>query len=198
MKYLLLLLMLIPSVALAKVSYDGETNTLRITGPTNVSQVVKAQNFIREDTIEYIEMWGPGGSLEMGLSLGHAISKLEDVTVLIPKDKSCISACGFAALGASHVRVDGKLMLHRPFIIGAPTMRTLEETFAYMGRGYLLAAFYLEDMGYDRAVMENMMRYTTPCKFMVYRGIEIKEPSDLVGWHSDDTMCLLYQPGIRR
>ena len=123
MKTLLTILALVlPSLAMAKVSYDKETSTLRITGQTDMVQVLAASDMMREKDIKYIEMWGPGGYMEMGLQLGNRISKIEGVTVVVPKGKRCISACAFAAMGSKHIRIDGKLMLHRPFITGAPIM----------------------------------------------------------------------------
>jgi len=128
-----------------------------------------------------------------GLGIGRRLSNIEDVIVTVPKGKACISACAFAAMGAGHLRVDGKLMLHRPFIPGIPSMVTLEESLAHMGKGYLLTAYYLEDMGYSRNIMNNLMEYTSPCKFMVYENLEVRDPGDLLGWHSDDSNCRMME-----
>ena len=187
----ILLMVLLPSMALSKVTYDKETQTMRITGPTDMSQVVEASNIIKGEDVSYIEMWGPGGDMIMGLQLGRLINKVEDVTVTIPKNRSCISACGFSALGADHIRIDGKLMLHRPYISHVSAFEKLEDSLAYMGRGYLYAAYYLEDLGYSRNVMESMMMYTSPCKFMVYKEMEITKPEELKMWYSDDSNCKL-------
>jgi len=189
-------LMLLPTTALAAVNYDEETSTLRITGPTNMIQVISASNYMTENDVQYIEMWGPGGLMEMGLQLGNRISREETATVVVPKGKSCISACAFAAMGSSHIRVDGNLKLHRPFIARSPTMIPLEDVLAYMGKGYLKVAYYLEDHGYKRSVMENMMEFTSPCAFMVYKELEIKKPEDLKLWALDDSRCDLLR--IRR
>lgn len=186
---LMALSLLLPTAALSEVTYDGTTKTLRITGSTNMAQVVQASNFMREEDVQYIEMWGPGGQLEMGIQLGNRISREESATVIIPKSKACISACAFAAMGSDHIRIDGKLMLHRPFILGAPIMVPLEEVFAYMGEGYLMTAYYLEDQKYPRHIMRSIMKYTSPCKFMVYQAIEVKKPEDLRMWSSDDSRC---------
>src|SRR6056297_4064933 len=160
-----LVALVLPTAALTEVTYDKETSTLRITGPTDMTQVVSASNYITDHDVKYIEMWGPGGYMEMGLQLGNRISREETATVVIPKGKRCISACGFAAMGGSHIRIDGKLMLHRPFITNAPIMERLEDVLAHMGKGYLMTAYYLEDHGYDRSIMNSMMNYTSPCKF---------------------------------
>lgn len=185
----LVLFVVVPSLASAKVSYDEATSTLRITGQTDMAQVVSASNLIRENDIQYVEMWGPGGDMIMGLQLGNRISRIEGVTVVIPKGKICASACGFAAMGGKHIRIDGQMLLHRPYIQGIPIMWTVEEALAHMGKGYLMAAYYLEDHGYNRSIMENIMEYTSPCKYMVYEGIEVKEPSDLIMWSLDSTRC---------
>jgi len=191
-----LLVTLLPTTAMAKVVYDSETSTLRVTGPTNTTQVVTASNYMNKYRVKYIEMWGPGGLMEMGLQLGNRISREETATVVVPKGKSCISACAFAAMGSSHIRVDGNLKLHRPFIARSPTMIPLEDVLAYMGKGYLKVAYYLEDHGYKRSVMENMMEFTSPCAFMVYKELEIKKPEDLKLWALDDSRCDLLR--IRR
>jgi len=193
-----LVIALLPTSVMAEVSYDKETSTLRITGQTDMIQVLAASNYLRKYEAKYIEMWGPGGYMEMGLQLGNRIAKEEGVTVVIPKGKKCISACAFAAMGSSHIRIDGKLMLHRPFIVGAPTMLPLEDTLAYMGKGYIKTAYYLEDHGYPRSVMDNIMDYTSPCKFMVYTDREVKKPEDLVLWHLDNSRCEMMNARIRR
>ena len=199
MKLLALLTALVlPTLAMSEVTYDEETSTLRITGQTDMVQVIDASNYIREHDIQYIEMWGPGGYMEMGLQLGNHISRIEDVTVVIPKGKSCISACAFAAMGSKHIRIDGKLMLHRPFIVAVPTMTNLEEALAYMGKGYLKTAYYLEDHGYARFIMDNIMTYTSPCKFMVYEGLEVKERRDLIGWSLDNSRCEIMRLRVQR
>lgn len=188
--------LLFPVVAEAKVSYDETTKTLRVIGPTNMPQVVAASNYIREEEINYIEMWGPGGSLQMGIHLGNHIDKTT-ATVVVPKGKSCISACALAAMGGDHIRVDGKLMLHRPFISSAPILPSIEEVLAYMGRGYLITAYYLEDQGYSRSIMQNMMSRTSPCKFMVYEDLEVKKPEDLVMWSLDNSRCEMMNRPLR-
>lgn len=199
MKLLALLTALVlPTLAMSEVTYDEETSTLRITGQTDMVQVIDASNYIREHDIQYIEMWGPGGYMEMGLQLGNHISRIEDVTVVIPKGKSCISACAFAAMGSKHIRIDGKLMLHRPFIVAVPTMTNLEEALAYMGKGYIKTAYYLEDHGYSRFIMDNIMTYTSPCKFMVYEGLEVKERRDLIGWSLDNSRCEIMRLRVQR
>jgi len=197
-KLLAFLLMMLPSVALSKVSYDEETSTLRINGPTDMIQLVSASNYMTDHDVKYIEMWGPGGYMTMGLQLGNRISREEGATVVIPKGKRCISACAFAAMGSDHIRIDGKLMLHRPFIAAAPILERLEDTLAYMGRGYLKSAYYLEDHGYPRNVMNSIMKYTSPCKFMVYTDLEVKEPKDLVMWSLDDSRCEMLKRRVLR
>lgn len=199
MKLLALLTALVlPSLAMAGVSFDKETKTLRITGTTDMIQVIRASNYMTEHEVQYIEMWGPGGYMTMGLQLGNRISRETSATVVIPKGKRCISACAFAAMGSKHIRIDGKLMLHRPFIAGAPIMVPLEEVLAYMGKGYLQTAYYLEDHKYPRSIMDNMMTYTSPCKFMVYEGIEVKKPEDLTMWSLDDSRCEMMRTRIVR
>ena len=199
MKLLALLTALVlPTLALAEVSYDKETSTLRITGQTDMIQVLAASNHIRKHDVKYIEMWGPGGYMEMGLQLGNHISRIEGVTVVVPKGKRCISACAFAAMGSKHIRIDGKLMLHRPFIVAVPTMTNLEDALAYMGKGYIKTAYYLEDHGYSRFVMDNIMNYTSPCKFMVYEDLEVRKRRDFVGWHLDNSRCEIMNLRIQR
>jgi len=197
-KLLAFLLMMLPSMGLAEVSFDEETSTLRITGPTDMVQVIQASNYMTEHEVQYIEMWGPGGYMRMGLQLGNRISRETTATVVIPKGKRCISACAFAAMGGSHIRIDGKLMLHRPFITNAPIMERLEDVLAHMGKGYLMTAYYLEDHGYDRSIMNSMMNYTSPCKFMVYKNTEVKKPEDLVLWSLDDSRCEMLNRKVLR
>ena len=62
----------------------------------------------------------------------------------------------------------------------------------------LFRSYYLEDHGYPRSVMDNIMDYTNPCKFMVYTDKEIKKPEDLVLWHLDNSRCEMMNERIRR
>jgi len=71
----LLVLVLLPTTTMAKVAYDSETSTLRITGPTNTTQVVQASNYMNKYRVKYLEMWGPGGSMVAGIHLGNRIAK---------------------------------------------------------------------------------------------------------------------------
>lgn len=190
MKLLAFLLLFIPTVSHALVEFDKSTATLKIVGPTDMVQTIDATNALREHDVDYIIMWGPGGRLKMGIQLGNMINK-EDATVVIPKDKACISACAFAAMGSKHIRIDGKLMLHRPYIAGVNPMITLEESLAHMGKGYLLVAYYLEDLGYNRSVLDQIMKYTSPCKFMTYEDLEVKDPQDLILWVNEDRCEML-------
>ena len=189
-KYLrVLALALLPTSALAAVSYDETTSTMRITGPTNMVQVIAASNYLTENDVKYIEMWGPGGDMVMGIQLGNRISRAQGVTVIIPKGKVCASACGLVAMGSDHIRIDGQLLLHRPYIQGIRILDVVEDAMAFMGRGYLMMAYYLEDHGYNRSIVDSMMKYTNPCTYMVFEGIEVRKPSDLKMWSLDNSRC---------
>lgn len=193
-----LLVTLLPTTAMAKVVYDSETSTLRVTGPTNTTQVVTASNYMNKYRVEYIEMWGPGGEMVAGIHLGNRIAKENDVIVVIPKGKRCVSACGLSALAASHIRIDGKMLLHRPYIPGVSIMDRLEDAMAYMGKGYIMADRYLIKHGYSPNVMDAMMEHTSPCKFMMYESIVVKDRSDLKMWSLDDSNCEIMNSRVRR
>ena len=184
-----LLVTLLPTTAMAKVVYDPETSTLRVTGPTSTAQVVTASNYMNKYRVKYIEMWGPGGEMVAGIHLGNRIAKENDVIVVVPKGKRCVSACGLSALAASHIRIDGKMLLHRPYTPGVSIMDRLEDAMAFMGKGYIMADRYLIKHGYSPHVMDAMMEYTSPCKFMVYEDIVVKERSDLKMWALDKSRC---------
>lgn len=184
-----LLLALLPTASLADVSYTKETNTLRVSGPTDMVQVLKASQLMDKHDVYYIELWGPGGYLKMGLQLGNRISKETTATVVVPKGKKCTSACALAALGSSHIRIDGELLFHRPFIQAAPILEPLESIFAYVGKAYLMTAYYLEDHGYPRSLMQNIMTYTSPCKFIVFEDKVVTKPEELILWKLDNSRC---------
>ena len=193
-----LLVTLLPTTAMAKVTYDSETSTLRVTGPTNIAQVVTASNYMNKYQVKYIEMWGPGGGTIAGLHLGNRIAKEDDVTVVIPKGKRCISACGFAAMASSHIRIDGKILLHRPYTPAVSVMETLEDAMAYMGEGYIMVDRYLTRHGYSSNVMDAIMEYTSTCKLMSYEDIIVKDRSDLKMWSLDDSNCEIINSRVRR
>ena len=168
----------------ADVSYNPETRTMEISGPTDTDLVVKASNVLREEEVERIFMWGPGGFFEMSLQLGHRIKK-EGVEVIIPAGKYCISACAFAALGAEKITVDGTIMFHRPYLNYVPTFDNIESIIAHGGKAYIKMARYAEDMGYERRLVDNIITYSTPCKFLSWSELTITPPK-IVLWSIDD------------
>lgn len=171
---LTVLAMMIATQTYAGVSYNKDTRSMEISGPTTQGQVIKASNILRENEVDRIYMWGPGGYFDMAIHLGNQIRKEGVKEVIVPKNKACISACALIALGADTISVDGKLMFHRPYFPFVPTMDSIENINSKAGVGYIRLARYVEDMGYKRRLTDDMMLYTTPCKFIMWEDVQIK------------------------
>lgn len=175
-----------PSLAFSEVKFEEDTNALTISGVTDYKQVVAATNTLREEDVAYVYMWGPGGHAEVYLTLGGMLDRETGVTVVIPKGKDCISACAFAAMGADHIQVDGRLMLHVAYYPVVPFFDSLEHISTQIAKFHVKQAFYLEDQGYSRQIMRDLLRHTSHCKFLVYEDIVVKEPDDLNMWLLED------------
>lgn len=181
---LLLLLLFVAKQAFAEVTFDRDTKSMVISGPTDMNQVVKASNILREEEVDRVYMWGPGGFFEIALDLGNRLKK-EDVVVIVPEGKTCISACAFIALGGSRIEVDGAILFHRPFAPYVPTVENIESIVAYGGAAYIKMARYVEDMGYGRKFTDYIVSYTTPCKFMRWSD-KILDGPKMGTWSTDD------------
>jgi len=150
----------------ADVSYNKETRSLIISGDTSKYQQIMATRAFANQEIDTVYMWGNGGEFYAGMAIGRGI-KESGARVIIPTGKECISACAFAAMGASELITDGSLLLHRPFTISVPAMETMEGIAGHYGFAYMEMAEYLVDMGYSIGLAKYVIKYSSPCKFLV-------------------------------
>ncbi len=154
----------------AKVTFNKDLGALTISGPTSTYQVAQAYKVFLEEDVSIVYMWGPGGLLYSGIQLGNLI-KAEGATVVIPAGKACVSACGFAALGAAEVVLKGTLMVHRPYMRTVPNLATIEATQARAAIAYLDSQAYLSSLGYP-SLVRFLTIETSPCKFVVIDSMD--------------------------
>lgn len=171
-KFLLSLAVMIglATPAAAAVTYSEETNSLLISGTTTQYQVRDAIKVMDEYDIGTIYLTGPGGDYYAGLKLGRAIRK-EGSRVIIPKGKTCISACAFASMGSKIVLNDGELWYHTPYRRAVDPGKTIRELAREDAVAFIDMTEYLyEMMDSDKEAFDfarRIMKDTSPCKFLV-------------------------------
>lgn len=181
--------LLLAAPAFAGVDYDPATKSLEITGPTSSYQAIMVNRAVANHEIDTIYMNGPGGEFYAGLAIGRKIAET-GARVIIPSGSECISACALAAMAAEEIHVDGRVLLHRVFTMGVPSLVTVEEIGAHFGAVYIELASYMQEVGYPLSFTLQMVRNTSPCKFMVVddeSDLErAKQNGSLAGYDVDD------------
>jgi len=152
--------------AVAGVKYDTDNHILTIDGMTTSYQQSQVFDIFQENEVTTVVLSGPGGDYYAGLAIGRYLRE-EGARAIIPAGKECVSACAFAMLGADEIHIDGKVMFHRPFTMATPSMVTVEAIAAKYGAAYIDGAVYLMEQGVSAKFMHQILRNTTPCKFMV-------------------------------
>lgn len=167
-------LLLTATVASADVSYNEDTKSLTISGPTSSLQSVMAKRAFANNEIDTVYMWGPGGEFYAGLGIGRMIRDA-NVRVIVPTGKECVSACAFAALGSGEIIADGVLLFHRPYFKSVPTIATTEQIAAAFGLGYVDMTAYLVEMMGDVgfSASKAILELTSPCSFIATVGDEV-------------------------
>jgi len=177
MKRLLLAAALsMPTAAGAGVTYDADTHTMTITGETTPYTLVRVNAVMSDNDVDTVFMSGPGGHFYASLDIGRAI-RMEGARVIIPRGEKCVSACAFAALGATVVHADGDWLFHQPYIPMVPLNATLEDVARKHGAAYLDIAEYLVEMGRDIGLAKRIMLVGSVCRFvrMASDGAETTE-----------------------
>jgi len=148
------------------VAYDALTHTVTISGPTTQRQSIALYNTMKEKEVATVILYGPGGDFYAGLRMGDIIRNA-NVTVIIPKGKSCVSACSFMALAGSRIILDGTLDFHAPYFTRVPTGVSILDITQRFGIGYVDMAGYLVKNGYSTQFARILLEKTSPCKFIV-------------------------------
>jgi len=177
MRYIitLILLALTTTTANASVVYVSDTKSLTISGPTTKYQFNQVVEVFKEEEVDIIFMWGNGGLYYVGISIGHLLAD-SGATVIIPSGKTCISACGFAALSAPTVEIKGEILLHRPYLMTVDAQTSIEEISAHSGVAYIDGHLHLTKVGYSDKLMQYILAESTPCLFLV-----VKKREELLG-----------------
>lgn len=166
-KYLIAAITLaVASPAAALVVYDEATKNLAVSGTTTNYQAASVYRYMRDNDVLSVTLSGDGGEYYAGLRLGGLI-KAEGSTVIIPAEKTCVSACAFAALGGDKIIVDGELWFHAPSLTLVPTNVSILEITQMFGRAYVDMSSYLAKMGVPMSFGYDIMVQTTIDKFIV-------------------------------
>lgn len=169
-----ILMLLLPLSATAGVSYNKEEKVVTLFGSTTSSQWVLLNNILAANEVRGLKMFGPGGDYYAGLALGRLINK-HDLTVTIPEDLKCVSACAFAVLGSPKVYIDGQILIHRGFFKYVPTMSTLDEFARRNSIGHHDGTKYLIEVGFTFNFAKAVIADTSPCKFLVIEDSKFLE-----------------------
>ena len=154
------------SPAFAGVTYDEKSNTVAVTGETNVFQRMELSRVIGERDPYIIYMSGQGGSFMEGMFEGWILRR-SNAVVIIPDGQDCVSACAYAAMAANNLAIKGRLLLHRPFFSAAPAMRSPDWFAGKSGEGYLMMTRYLLELDYPLSFALYIVTHSNPCKLVV-------------------------------
>lgn len=178
----------------AGVSFDPEYRALTISGVSDQLQVNQAFEAFEEygDDIDTVFMYGPGGYLFAGLQMGDLIHS-KGVTVIVPSNKKCISACAFAALGGENIYLNGEIWFHGPYYQAIPIYIELGEIAPHHVPAYFEIIRYMQRMGYRLLMAEKILADTTYCKFLVTGDDEVlakmKGPEGTMWLATNDQLC---------
>lgn len=167
LKYLIAAITLaVASPAAALVVYDETTKNLAVSGTTTNYQASAVYRYMRDNDVLSVTLSGNGGEYYAGIRLGRLI-KAEGSTVIIPAEKTCVSACAFAALGGDKIIVDGELWFHAPYLTLVPTNVSILEITQMFGRAYVDMSIYLARVGVPMSFGYDILVQTTTGKFIV-------------------------------
>ena len=155
--------------AVAGVYYNPEDKAIRITGKTTSYQYKYLNDMLAIKDVRRVYMSGPGGELYAGLAIGRLLHR-RGLSVTIPEDTICASACALAAMGSPTLYVDGKLYVHRGYLMMLPAMATPDEFARRSGLGYMDTARYLIEMGYTLHLNKVIIQNSNPCVFLDMGG----------------------------
>jgi hypothetical protein len=170
--------------ATAGVRYDETSHTMTIGGKIEEATTLMVRTIFAGYEVHRIVMDGPGGLFLQGLAIGRAI-RAEGASVVIQAGTDCSSSCAMAAMGSKRVIVQGRLTLHRPYIMSVPSTVSPDEYAGVIGRAYMEMADFLIEMGYSMSLAKAIVRSTSPCKFLVIGStstldmLRVEKPRDL-------------------
>ena len=166
--------------AIAQVTYDAGTKSLKIFGATSTYQKVMVSREFDANEVDTVYMKGPGGEMYAGFEIGRMI-KASGARVIIPSGADCISACSLGAMATENLQIDGRILIHRPFMMGVPALLPIEDVAARFGLGYLDYSRYLEEIGYSSILARQILEQTSPCKFILVDDVKYLERAKQYG-----------------
>lgn len=121
----------------------------------------------------YLSMNSPGGFMNESYQLGRYLTANTDITVVVRNNNICISACAFAALGATNLMI-GKngLEFHTPYMPYIDTNLTLND-FSLRSQIFLLQlSEYFDDCGYGHDLLNVILENSSRTEFVVFHHLE--------------------------
>lgn len=165
LRCLIMLTVLLGTPALAGVNYDNKTKVLTVTGATTQKLATDIFYAFDQNEILTVVLSGSGGDFYEGLMIGRTFKK-HNVSIVVPENETCVSACAFAALADKNLILDGELLFHVPYARAMPTNLTTLELAQQFGATYMDAAAYVAEMGGSIRFIKTLLNRTTTCKFM--------------------------------
>lgn len=156
----------------ARAVYNEETKMMEITGGTDMATWEQANKIFKERDVLAVSMWGPGGDVRAAIALGRLVRK-ENVPIIIPENRLCISACAaIASAGSNKVIVDGTLYYHGGYLTNIPAFLTFESYGRAVSHMNIELAYLFDDWGYGRDFYKWVMYRTSPCRFFAVDNSE--------------------------
>ena len=151
--------------ALSGVNFDSRTKVLTVSGATTMKQSTDVFIQLKNNDVRTVVLYGQGGNFYSGLYMGRLFKKY-DVTIVVPENTQCISACAFMALADKDLVLDGELLFHTPYLKKVDANKTALEIAQSFGEAYMDMSMYLTEMGASIQFGKQLLSRTNTCKFI--------------------------------
>lgn len=168
----LLSFLFIAGSASAALKYEPDYKTVHIFSTTDDYTAIALKNLLLKEDVLLAVLDGPGGSAPAGLYIGRLLHQY-DVDVLIPKGKTCASACALAAMGGKRIIVDGELWFHGPFLQTIPINKSPQDYGSVLSAFNIEVGMYLQSVGVNLAFYKLVLQKSSLCAFFVVDDEEI-------------------------
>lgn len=188
MKYILLILLLIPSITFAKenAAVYVLNNILHINGGFDSGISVRVKKTLEENReVKSVILMSPGGSAYEGYMVGNLFSDRK-LKAIIPKYSYCISACAIAFLGANEYIVDGVLAFHKAYILEEEQPKDVEAAYSQGENQGTTMAYWFTINGFTFELIQKIMFYTSKDRFLVFTHEKELAPYFMVERKYDD------------
>ena len=144
------------------------TFTMKIDGEIDASTVKKVREGLAEVRAplwllppagygERFEINSPGGSVDAAIEIGRMLRKI-DAPVFVEAGASCISACVLILAGATSRQINGRVGIHRPYLINAPQPLTSTAVQGAYDQTLQSIRLFLREMNVGDRLADDMVR----------------------------------------